>query len=99
MDFEFFVIEPEFLSRVHEILLVILIVLLITVVEQTERATEQHAVLAPTQLARHDDSSVRPARRLPLRMERSKVANIEREDGPAFTRRERKLLVVRGGRR
>lgn len=66
-------------------------------VKEAEHAMRQQPVLPTAQLSRHDDPGMGPASRLPLPVERCEVANIVRQDGPTFLRREGELLFV-GGR-
>jgi hypothetical protein len=54
------------------------------VIEEAQHAQEQQSVLAAAELLRHDDAGMRATGRVPLLVERSEIANVEREKRPVL---------------
>jgi hypothetical protein len=67
------------------------------VVEQTQHTLEQQTVVATAQLLGYDNARMERPSSLPLLVQRSEVANVERENSPAFGRCEGELFLVGGG--
>jgi hypothetical protein len=67
------------------------------VIEEAQHALEQQTVLAAAELLRHDNAGMRAAGRLPMLVERSKIANVECEKRAVLPSCKRELVFIRGG--
>lgn len=63
-------------------------------IEKAQHPLKQQPIVTAAELLRHDDAGMRPRGCLPLLVDWSKIADVEREDGPIFGSGKEKLFLI-----
>jgi len=63
-------------------------------IEKAQHPLKQQPIVTAAELLRHDDAGMRPLGCLPLLVQWSEIADVEREDGPIFGGGKEKLFLI-----